>query len=303
MHPSAVKIISVYVLICLVWGSTWLAIKLGLESLTPLVSSGMRFVLASVLILGFMKIRKVSLQRDRTSYVLYLLLALFSYSIPFGLVYWGEQYVPSGLASVLFAVFPFFVVLFSYFIIPDEEISKWKFLGLVIGFSGIVVIFSDQFGGDLTSYLMGMIAVVLSGIMQAGIAVMIKKHGRYLDPLAMNFLPMLIAGIILLVSGFLFEDISTLRFDSNAVLSVTYLALFGSVITFTSYYWLLKHINIILLSLTAFITPVIALILGWLLSGEILLVNHLAGSAMVLTGLLIANISTAGKIKNKKMTR
>jgi drug/metabolite transporter (DMT)-like permease len=297
MKGNPLKVLLVYILICLIWGSTWLAIRVGLESLTPFISAGMRFVLASLLILLIMKFRKISLQLDRTSVVLYLLMGFFSFGVPFALVYWGEQYVPSGLAAVLFGVYPFFIALFSWIAIPSEEIGIWKMIGMIAGFAGIVIIFSDQFGGDLSSYLIGMAAVVTSGIIQAGMAVTIKKYGYHLNALSMNFIPMLIAGVFLILTGIAAEDLSSLVFDLNGILSIFYLALFGSVVTFTSYYWLLKRINIILLSLVAFITPVIALILGWLLYDEVLLSNHIAGSVMVLIGLLIANLSTFIKSK------
>jgi drug/metabolite transporter (DMT)-like permease len=301
MNAVTARIIFLYALICLIWGSTWLVIRYGLESLTPFYSAGFRFILASGFILLLMKFRNVSLQKDKKSLKLYVSLTLFSYAIPFALVYWGEQYVPSGLAAVLFAVHPFFVALFSFFYIPDEEIGVIKLLGMLFGFGGIVIIFSDQFGGDFSSYSIGMLAVVLSGIIQAGVAVQIKKHGHYLNPLSMNVVPMFFSGILLLLTALVTEDFSSLKFDSNAFLSVTYLAFFGSVVTFTSYYWLLKHLNVVLLSLIAFITPVIALLLGWIFYSEVLLFHHIAGSALVLVGLLIANLSFYIKSKLLKI--
>ncbi len=300
MNSGSLKVISIYVLICLIWGSTWIAIRFGLESLTPLISSGIRFTLAAAVIALIMKFRRISIQKDRTSLILYIILGVFSFAVSFALVYWAEQYIPSGLASVLFGVYPFFVVILSYLFIPKEKISIYNIAGLIIGFSGIVVIFSDQFSVDITIHFWGMAAVVLSGIIQAFIAVAVKKYGYHLNPLSMNFIPMLLSGVILLTAGLLVEDISSLRFDSNAVLSVTYLALFGSIVTFTSFYWLLKRISIVMLSLIAFITPVIALLLGWLLYNEVLLFNHVAGSAMVLAGLLIANLSSVFLQRNKK---
>jgi drug/metabolite transporter (DMT)-like permease len=291
MNPGLFKLVSVYILLCLIWGSTWLAIRLGLDSLTPFMSAGFRFFLASMIIMFFMKIRKLSIQLDKRSLTLYLVLTFFSYALPFALIYWSEQYIPSGLAAVLFAVYPFFIAVFSYLVIPGEEIGIYKISGMAAGFAGIIVIFSDQIGGDMSVYALGMIAVVLGALLQSGVAVTIKKYGHHLNPLSMNFIPMLISGILLGITGIITEDLSSLRFDSNAVLSVTYLALFGSVITFTSYYWLLKHMNIILLSLIAFITPVIALLLGWIISGEVLMTHQITGSVMVLAGLLIANLS------------
>ena len=284
-------------MLCLIWGSTWLAIRYGLESLTPIFSAGIRFALASVFIWILMLVKKISIQKDRLSVRLYLLMGFFSFVIPFALVYWAEQYVPSGMASVLFAVYPFFVVIFSYIRIPSEKIGFYKIFGTILGFSGIVIIFSDSFTGDITDYIIGMLAVVLSGIMQAWIAVSIKKFGHHLHPLSMNFVPMVIAGIFMIAIGILFEDLSETRIDQNAVISLLYLSFFGSVITFTSFYWLIKRLNLVILSLIAFITPIVALILGFLFYAEELTTNHFIGSACVLTGVFWANLGNLLKLR------
>ena len=297
MNKLAVKIFLAYAALCFIWGSTWLAIRIGLESLTPIFSAGLRFSVASVFIYLIMKIKNISLQTDRFSLYLYLIMGFFSFVIPFGLVYWAEQFIPSGMAAVLFAVYPFWVVIFTNIRIPGESIGFYKIFGTVLGFAGIVIIFSDSFSGDLTSYLIGMFAVVLSGIMQAWIAVSIKKFGHHLHPLTMNFLPMVIAGISMVIIAFFAEDLSTIRVDQNAVLSILYLAFFGSVITFTSFYWLLKRINVVILSLIAFITPIVALILGYFFYNEVLSTRHFIGTALVLTGVFWANLGSLLKLR------
>ena len=299
MKAGGVKIFFVYAMLCFIWGSTWLAIRFGLETLTPIFSAGLRFSLAAFFISILMKIRGVSLQMDKISIRLYLVMGFFSFVIPFGLVYWAEQFVPSGISSVLFAVFPFFVAIFSYIFIASESLDIYKLCGIVIGFTGIVIIFSDSFGADITDYLIGMFAIVLSAIMQAGIAITIKKYGHHLNPLSMNFLPMLIAGISMVFIGVVIEDTSTNSFGLNAVLSILYLAFFGSVITFTSYYWLLKKINIVILSFTAFITPITALILGYIVYNEQLSTSDFAGSACVLLGVFGANLGNLLRIRKK----
>jgi len=303
MKNTALKIFLIYALICFIWGSTWLAIRFGLESLTPLFSAGIRFTIASGFILILMKIQSVSLQTDKVSLRLYFMMAFFSFVIPFGLVYWAEQFVPSGMAAVLFAVYPFSIVIFSYFRMPAESINIFKITGIILGFAGILIIFSDSFTSNITDYLLGMFAVVLSGIMQAWIAISIKKFGHHLHSLSMNFIPMIVAGISLLIIGYLTEDLSYTRIDSNAVLSVLYLAFFGSVITFTSFYWLLKRVNIVILSLIAFITPIVALILGFIVYDEELSARHFIGSAMVLLGVLAANLDNLLKLKGKKIIK
>ena len=258
-------------------------------------SSGFRFCVASIAIFTIVKIRKIEIHSDKTSLKLYLFMGFFSFVIPYGLIYWAEQFVPSGLTSVLFAVYPFFVLLFSYLLIPNEKIGFYKVFGIILGFGGILVIFSDSLGGDISSYLIGMIVIVLSGIMQALVSVIIKKHGFHLNPLSMNLIPMTIAGIFLTLAGLLMEDFSQLKFDSAAILSVLYLAIFGSIVTFTTYYWLLKRISVVILSLIAFINPVIALALGAIVYSEKLSSENLWGSVLVLTGLLWANLENIKK--------
>lgn len=230
-------------------------------------------------------------------------MGFFSFVIPFGLVYWAQQFVPSGMAAVLFAVYPFWVVIFSYLRMKEETIGFYKIFGTILGFSGIVVIFSDSFKGDLSDYLIGMFAVVLSGTMQAWIAVSIKKFGDHLHHLSMNFVPMVIAGISMTAIAIVAEDLSTIRINEHAVLSILYLAIFGSVVTFTSFYWLIKHINVIILSLIAFITPVVALILGFFLYGEVLSTRHFLGVALVLVGVFGANLGNLLKLRNESIIK
>lgn len=296
---SNVKIASNYILICLIWGSTWFAIRLGLDSLTPLVSAGLRFSIAAIVIYIIMRIRSISIQRDKISMRLYYFMGIFSFILPFGLVYWGEQFIPSGLAAVLFAVYPFFVALFTRIFIPEEKIGLIRIIGMIIGFSGIVIIFSQNLLTIGMNYFLGMLAVLISGLLQSTIAVSIKKYGQHLHALSMNLIPMAIAGVGMLLLGILLEDTTHLKFDAKAISSVLYLGIIGSVVTFTAYYWLLKRINIILLSLTAFITPIIALAIGWFFLDETLLPNQIYGSVFVLTGLMIANLSSL----KQKITR
>ncbi len=289
MFSEKVKITIGFILICLIWGSTWLAIRLGLESLTPIISAGIRFTLASAFVYVMMKIKKIDLQTDQLSIKLYLVLAFFSFVIPFGLVYWAEQFIPSGLASIIFAVMPFGVLIFSRIAIPETRITLYQIIGVLLGFAGIITIFSEDLRIDISNNFLGMVAVLISSTMQAGIAVTIKKYGKHLNPLSMNFIPLLMAGIVMMVFAFIFENSSNWIFDLNAIGSITYLAFFGTMVTFTTYYWLLKRMNIVILSLSTFITPIVAVLLGWIVLHEQFTLQALAGSAMVLIGILFAN--------------
>lgn len=301
MNSEKIKIGLGFILICIIWGSTWLFIRLGLESLTPVISAGIRFLLASILVYGLMSYKKISLQTDSLSIRLYLVLAFFSFIIPFGLVYWAEQFIPSGLASIIFAVMPFGIILFTRLAIPNTEIKLAQYIGVIIGFVGIVTIFSEDLTIDISNNFFGMVAVLISATMQASIAVTIKKYGSHLNPLSMNFIPLLIAGLVMIPLALIIEESSSWKFDFIALGSVFYLALFGTLVTFTTYYWLLKRMNIVILSLSTFITPIVAVILGWLVLNERFSFQALIGSAMVLIGILFANFNGLKKyIKFRK---
>ena len=300
MKKETIKIVLGYTLISILWGTTWYAIRIGLNSLTPIFAAGLRFTTASIFIYAIMRYSGARLQTDKLSLILYVAMGFFSFVIPFGLVYWGEQYVSSGLTSVLFGSFPFFVILFSRFAFPNEKIGILKLLGVVLAFIGIVVIFFDSLSFTKNNLLIGMIAVVSSAALQGAIAVVIKKWGNHLHSLSMNFIPLVIAGITMLLFGLLFEDRTKWDFNSSAILSVLYLALFGTVFTFTTYYWLMKKIDVVILSLSSFITPIIALIVGSVLLAEHLSFLNFIGSSLVLVGILFANLRGLIKYYSQK---
>jgi putative membrane protein PagO len=136
-----------------------------------------------------------------------------------------------------------------------------------------------------------MFAVLFSSFIQAGIFVSIKKYGQHLNALSMNLIPTAIGALFLFIISFLIEDFSKVKPSKEGIFSVVYLGVFASGVTFTVYYWLLKRINMILLSLVAFITPVVAVFLGWIILGEVLKNNQIIGSGFVLTGVLLANLT------------
>ena len=289
MNKESIKIALAYVLICLLWGSTWLVIRIGLETLTPMIYAGTRFVLASSFIYAIMKVRGIKLQTDKASLNLYWIMGIFSFVIPFWLVYWAEQFIPSGLTSIIFAVYPFFVIIFTRIMIADEKIGPYKIIGVILGFSGIVIIFMRDISIDFSESFWGMIAILSSAVIQAAIAVIMKKYGKHLNPLSMNFVPVLMAGIIMIILGYLFEDYTKWIFNRQAILSILYLAFFGTVLTFTTFYWLMQRISVVILSLSTFVTPIIAVFLGWIILHEKLSTLTLLGSSFVLIGILFAN--------------
>jgi drug/metabolite transporter (DMT)-like permease len=172
---------------------------------------------------------------------------------------------------------------------PNERVGIYKTIGVLVGFIGISIIFLNDIALDVSGYTLGMIAILFSAFIQGFAAVIIKKYAGGLNPLSMNFVPLLIAGVVLIPAGVIFENRESLTFDMKAVYSILYLAFFGTVVTFTTFYWLMKRIDVVILSLSTFITPIIALILGVIFLNEKFSSNHIIGTSLVLIGILFAN--------------
>jgi drug/metabolite transporter (DMT)-like permease len=292
-----------YILVCSIWGSTWLVIKIGLETMTPLLAAGCRFLVAGALLFTLIKLRGVKIPWNRKERMFYVVVALTSFSIPFALVYWGELYIPSGLSSIIFSVYPFTVALFAFLFLPNEKITVWKISGIVVGFFGVVVIFLNDIHTSSPMASWGMAAVFASAVIQGYSVIVIKKHGHAIHPFAITFVPMLIGAALLLTASAVLEDHSKIDFTARTVLSIFYLGIFGSVATFVSYFWLLKRVEAVILSLTSFITPIIAVVLGVVVLGEQFSSRTFLGAALVLGGIAVSNYAELVKyLKRNKIS-
>jgi drug/metabolite transporter (DMT)-like permease len=283
------KVITAFCIVSTVWGSTWLAIKIGLETVPPFQAAGWRFVVAAVILLALIRWRKEQIPLTRNAWKVYLAMGLLTFSIPFALVYWGVQFVPTGLGSILFGSFPFCVALFSALMLPEERLDLYKILAVVSGFSGVYIIFSDDLYMGHPRAIFGMGAILTSVLLQALGLILVKKHGERISPFSMNFVGMIMGAVVLLGLGAFAESDQRVLWTPAALGSLAYLALIGSVVTFVAYYWLLKRIDAVYLSLTSFINPIVAVLLGSLVLGERLSGAVGVGATLVLLGILIAN--------------
>lgn len=275
--------------ICLIWGSTWLAIKEGLESVPPFMGAALRFIVAAFLLRLVMWQQGERPPRTASYWRLMVETGLLSSAIPFGLVYWGQGQISSGLSAILFATFPFFVAISARLRIPGDRLTSTGVVGIVLGFGGVVSIFWSELFTDEAAP-MGMAAVVLSAALQAYALITIRLKAGHLHSAMLTYGNMVVGAIVLAAASLLLEDPSTARFDARAVISVLYLAAFGTVVTFVIYYWLVKHMHPVLLALTAFITPILAVALGSVARAERLGGEVLLGATLVLLGVLAANL-------------
>jgi len=273
---------------CLIWGTTWLAIRVGLEGVPPFTGVSLRFGLAAVIVLGIAVALRVPLGRSARERWLWLANGTLSFAGSYGIVYWAEQWVPSGLTAVLFATYPLFVAVLAHLAVPGERVALLELAGILVGFAGVGVIFSEDLrslAGEGVPFAAGVMLV--SPFVSALSSVAIKRWGAGIHPLSLTAMPMAIGlaltGLVALVT----ERDATFIWSGRSIGALLYLTLFGSVVTFTLYYWLLQRMPVKRLSLIAYVIPVEAVMLGTLFD-EPLSARIVAGSALVIVGVALA---------------
>jgi drug/metabolite transporter (DMT)-like permease len=276
----------VWLLLCLIWGSTWLFIKLGLSDLPPFTFAGIRFVIASAILFAIIAARRLSLPRNRSDWMLLAITGVLSFSLNYGLLFWGEQYISSGLAALLQATIPAFGLVIAHFYLPGEQMTSAKIFGVVMGVAGVGVIFSNQLSVAGSRALTGCAALVVGSACAAYANVLVKARGAKLDPailaggqMLFGLIPLLLIGIPLEGNPFNFH------WTRMAVVSLFYLAIIGSVVAFLLYYWLVQHMDVTKTMLVALVTPVIAVTLGVMILREDLNWRTFVGGAMIISGI------------------
>jgi drug/metabolite transporter (DMT)-like permease len=278
----------VWLILCGIWGSTWLFIKIGLRDLPPFSFAGIRFVLAAAILGSLVLIRRARWPRKRSEWYLIVVSGLLQFTLNYGLVFWGEQYISSGLAAVLQSTFPLFGLVIAHFYLPNERMTTLKVVGVLLGILGVAVIFSDQLTIAGSMALLGSIALVLSAVFGSYSNVLVKAYGGKIDPQILAASQMVFGFVPLLAAGFAIEG-NPLRFNWTpmAIISLAYLVVVGTVIAFALYYWLVRNMDVTNTMLIALVTPVVAVILGMMVLDEQLNWRMVAGSACIILGLAL----------------
>jgi drug/metabolite transporter (DMT)-like permease len=276
----------VWLILCGIWGSTWLFIKLGLEDLPPLTFAGIRFIVSCAILFPLVWVRHLALPKTRSDWLLVAGTGVMSFSLNYGLVFWAEQYITSGLAALLQATLPAFGLVLAHIHVPAERMTWVKIAGVVMGVFGVGVVFSNQLEISGRLALAGCVAMVLSAFFAAYSNVLVKTHGKNLNPAVLAAFQMLFGLVPLLLYGLTFEaNPLRLRWTPLAVVCLLYLAVVGTVVAFLMYYWLIQHMDVTKTMLISLVTPVVAVILGMLVLNEQLSWRTLVGGALIMAGI------------------
>ncbi|HJP94202.1 MAG TPA: EamA family transporter [Pyrinomonadaceae bacterium] len=172
----------VWLVLCGIWGSTWLFIKLGLADLPPFTFAGIRFVIACTILVSLIRIRGIQLPKARADWILLAITGILAFGLNYGLLFWGEQYISSGLAALLQATIPAFGLVFAHFHLPGERLSWTRIGGVILGVCGVAVVFSNQLAVAGSEALAGCVALIFSSIFVAYSNVLVKAYGKNLEP-------------------------------------------------------------------------------------------------------------------------
>jgi drug/metabolite transporter (DMT)-like permease len=291
LRPRRRPAILVWLALAAIWGSTWLAIKLGLRDLPPITFAGIRFALAAALLAGIVLLRKIRLPRSGREWGLLAYTGLLSITINYGLVFWGEQYISSGLAALLSATVPLFGLPLAHRYVAAEPLTPSKLSGVLLGLVGIGVVFSGELGTGGPRALWACAGIVVAALATAHAGVLVKARGTHLEPpvlagvqMAGGCIPLLVGGMALEGSPFAFH------WTPTALAALAYLTILGSVVAFLLYYWLIRHMTVTGVLMIPLITPLIAVLVGVAFGGEMIGWHTVLGGGAIIGGVTLGVI-------------
>jgi drug/metabolite transporter (DMT)-like permease len=273
----------VWGILCLIWGSTWIFIKIGLEDLPPIAFAASRFILAIAIVGIIIAIRRIPLPKTAREWRLIALTGFLQFSINYSLVFWSEQYITSGLAAVLQGTIPVFGLVLAWFFLPDERITAQKIIAVMLGVIGVAVIFIDQLKVENWMAFAGCAAIVIGAYAAAQASILLKAKGMHMHPASMVFCQM-ICGLPAIVLYSLVSEGRPVSFHwtLRAVGCVLYLAILGTIAAFWLYYWLLKRVESTNAMMISLVTPLLAVIIGAVVMGETLPPQTVLGGLLII---------------------
>jgi len=295
-HPPAWKTLSAFAIIYIVWGSTFLAIRVGVHEVPPLVLASMRFLVAGLVLYGWMILRgeRSPSVREWTSASL---LAVLIFVLDYGLLFWAEQRVPSGIAAVMMATIPVFMCLSEIIFLRTQRLTSKLAIGLGIGIGGVAVLMSRTLDlGGAPIDRAGAVALIVAAISWSVSSSLTRKLPLPSSKVMSSGTQMLSGGVLLAIAATAlgeFRDFHPRSVSSLAWLALLYLIVAGSIIAFTAYVWLIHHESPTRVGTYAYVNPVVAVLLGYFLGGEALGPRTVLGTLFVLISVLVLTVTRA----------
>jgi drug/metabolite transporter (DMT)-like permease len=274
---------------CLIWGSTFVALKMGLEGTPPLLGVSLRHLIASLILFLIVFGRRLPIPTDCLAIKQYLTVGLLNFSLSYSLTYSGTQYIYSNISSLLWASIPITTAIVAHFALPSERMTFRKGFGILVGFSGVILIFRGYGFGENPNLLLGMALVMGAVLAGTWPGVYLKRRPARANPFVLNAISTCIGGVTTLLFSNILETPSEMIWSVKNIGIILYLAVFGTVLAWVAYFYLLERIEVVKLSFVGFIAPVIAMFMGMIVLGELLSPMVYTGAFLVLLGIFLAD--------------
>ncbi|MGA2102977.1 MAG: EamA family transporter [Candidatus Sulfotelmatobacter sp.] len=289
-QPRAWKVLLAFSIIYFVWGSTFLAIRVGVREVPPFLLAGMRFLVAGIVLYGWMRARGTR-SPTRREWGGATLLALLIFVCDYGLLFWAERRVPSGIAAVMLATIPVFMALSEIVILKTQRLTMRLAVALVVGIGGVAVLVSHSVSfGDAPIDPVGACALIAAAISWSAASALTRKLALPAEKAMSSGVQMLAGGVLLVLTAALLGEFRGFHIEMVSVkawLALTYLIVAGSIIGFTAYVWLIHHESPTKVGTYAYVNPVVAVLVGYFFGGEALGARTVAGAALVLVSVVV----------------
>lgn len=283
---DSIKVALAFVAIYLIWGSTYLAIRYAVETIPPLLAAGIRHTCAGGILLAWAYARGYRAKREH--WIAGAMVGAFFFLVGHGTLHWAEQHVASGLAALLIATEPMFILVLAW-ASGQQKISRTSALGLALGVVGVGILTGLELSSKNTS-LLGMIAVLIGSLSWSAGVVLSPKVKLPSDALARTAVPLVCGAVMLLAAAAVTGEFHVVQWSAvslKSALGLGYLIFFGSIVAFTAYTWLLQRCAPTLVATHTYANPVVAVLLGWLLASEALNLRVVLASFAILGAIVL----------------
>jgi len=286
-----------YTVLILIWGTTWIAIKVSVGH-TPFFMAALRFFTAGSVLILVQKFRRKALFPKQEHRHIIIALGLGNFFFGYGLTYWGMQFVNSNITSILWATLPVMIAIFAHRMLKNEKINPGSIFSLIGSIIGTLFIFDISSAEFDPAAAKGMFFILISIFAAAYPSVLYKREGSELDPVAAYATGMLIGATLLLFSSLMFESWQEVELNALTIGATAYLSLIGSALGFTTYFWLVNRVTIVKMSYTTFLIPIVASFWGWVLLGEGLSRSALIGAVIIILSVSIPELIRQKQVKS-----
>jgi drug/metabolite transporter (DMT)-like permease len=298
VRPPAWKILLAFAIIYFVWGSTFLAIRVGVREVPPLIFASMRFFTAGAVLFAWMRLTGTP-SPSRREWLAASILAVCIFVIDYGLLFWAEQRVPSGIAAVMLATIPVFMSLSEIIVLRTQRLTLRLGLALLVGIGGVSVLVSRSVSiGEAPIDRAGAAALVIAAMSWSIASALNRKLPLPASKVMSSGAQMLTGGILLAIAAAIFGEFRGFHWTAvsrNVWFALAYLIVAGSIVGFTAYVWLLHHESPTKVGTYAYVNPVVAVIVGYFLGGETVGPRTILGTLLVLVSVIMITTTRAAK--------